>query len=176
MSKAFRALAVFTAAFVTIAAGGWALGQDEGPDEKFLLLMAARNAAKTKQYERSVHRYQRLLERDPEFAEARTELGWVLLLAGKPEEAGKHFETVVENKPRDAEALKGLLEARKKSGKKDDAFKVLEQLVMVLPEDRDLRMQLAVELHNRGRYAEAEKHLTILLRKDEDKPRLRKRP
>ena len=40
---------------------------------------------------------------------------------------------------------------------------------MVLPEDRDLRMQLAVELHNRGRYAEAEKHLNILLPKDKNK-------
>jgi len=46
---------------------------------------------------------------------------------------------------------------------------VLERLVMVLPEDRDLRMQLAVELHNRGRYAEAEKHLNILLPRDKNK-------
>jgi thioredoxin-like negative regulator of GroEL len=65
--------------------------------------------------------------------------------------------------------LKGLLEVLKKSGQKDDAFKVLTQLVRVLPEDRDLRMQLAVELHNRGRYAEAEKHLDILLQQDTDK-------
>lgn len=176
MSKAFRALAVFTAVFFTVAGGGWALEQDEGLDETFLLLMAARNATKAKQYERSVDRYHQLLEKDPKFNQARTELGWVLLLAGKPKKAGRHFETVLETKPRDAEALKGLLEARKKSGKKDDAFKVLEQLVMVLPEDRDLRMQLAVELHNRGRYTEAEKHLNILLRKDEDKRRLRMRP
>ncbi|MFQ5842755.1 MAG: tetratricopeptide repeat protein [Thermodesulfobacteriota bacterium] len=169
MSKGFWAFTVFTAVFFTVAGGGWALGQGDGPDEKFLLLMAARNAAKTKQYERSVHRYQRLLEKDPEFTQARTELGWVLVQAGKPDQARKQFKTVLVTHPRHAGALKGLLEVLKKSGQKDDAFKVLAQLVRVLPEDRDLRMQLAVELHNRGRYAEAEKHLNILLQQDTDK-------
>lgn len=169
MSKSLRAVAVFTALFFITADAGWALEQDGKLDETFLLLMAARNAAKTKQYEQSISRYYRLLERDPKFTDARAELGWVLLVAGKPGEARKQFEAVLESKPRDAQALKGLLEVLKKSGEKDDAFTVLERLVMVLPEDRDLRMQLAVELHNRGRYAEAEKHLNILLPKDKNK-------
>lgn len=169
MSNAFRIVTIFTAVFLTLAGSGWAAEQGRELDETFLLLMAARNAAKAKQYEQSVNRYQRLLEKDPGFTEARTELGWVLVLAGKPDEARQHFETVLKSRPRDAEALKGLLQVLKKSGEKNEAFKVLEQLVNVLPEDRDLRMQLAVELHNRGRYAEAEKHLSLLLRKEKDK-------
>ena len=116
MSKSLRAVAVFTALFFITADAGWALEQDGKLDETFLLLMAARNAAKTKQYEQSISRYYRLLERDPEFTDARAELGWVLLVAGKPGEARKQFEAVLESKPRDAEALKGLLEVLKKSG------------------------------------------------------------
>jgi Flp pilus assembly protein TadD len=166
MTRGLRAVIIFTAMFFTLAGAGWAVEQDRKLDEQFLLLMAARNAAKAKQYEQSVTRYQRLLEKDPGLTEARTELAWVLVLAGKPDEAGTHFKMVLKAKPRDAEALKGLLQVLKTSGKKDEAFKVIEQLVAVLPDDRDLRMQLAVELHNRGRYAEAEKHLNILLQKD----------
>ena len=169
MSNAFRIVTIVTAVFLTLAGSGWAAEQGRELDETFLLLMAARNAAKAKQYEQSVNRYERLLEKDPGFTGARTELGWVFVLAGKPNEARRHFETVLKSRPRDAEALKGLLQVLKKSGEKNEAFKVLEQLVIVLPEDRDLRMQLAVELHNRGRYAEAEKHLSLLLRKEKDK-------
>ena len=166
MTKGLRAVTIFMAVFFTLAGTGGAAGQDRELDETFLLLMAARNAAKAKQYEQSVNRYQRLLEKDPGLTDARTELGWVLVRAGKPDEARTHFQTVLKSRPRDAEALKGLLESLKKSGQEDEVLKVLEQLVEVLPEDRDLRMQLAVELHNRGRYAEAEKHLSILLQKD----------
>jgi Flp pilus assembly protein TadD len=170
MTKGFRtATIIVTAVFLSLAGAGWALGQDGKVDDKFLLLMGARNAAKAKQYERSITRYHQLLEKDPGFTEARAELGWVLVQAGRPDQARKQFETVLETHPRHAGALKGLLEVLKKSGQKDDAFKVLTQLVRVLPEDRDLRMQLAVELHNRGRYAEAEKHLNILLQQDTDK-------
>lgn len=169
MSKCFRAFTICAVLLFTLVGGGWAVEKNGEIDNNFLLLMAARNAAKAKQYDQSVNRYYELLEKNPQFTVARTELAWVLLLSGKAEEARRHFEAVLDTKPRDPEALKGLLEVLKKSGRKDEVFKVLEQLVMVLPEDRDLRMQLAVELHNRGRYAEAEKHLNILLRKEEKK-------
>lgn len=166
MTKGLRAVTILMAVVFTLAGAGRAAEQDRELDETFLLLMAARNAAKAKEYEQSVNRYQRLLEKDPGLTDARTELGWVLVRTGKPDEARTHFKTVLQSKPRDAEALKGLLESLKKSGQEDEVFKVLKELVAVLPDDRDLRMQLAVELHNRGRYTEAEEHLNILLQKD----------
>ena len=169
MTNGLRAVTILTSVFLLLAGAGWALGQDGKVNDNFLLLMGARNAAKAKEYDRSVARYERLLEKDPGLTEARTELGWVQVQAGQLDQARKQFETVLATNPGDAGALKGLLEVSKKLGQKDEAFKVLEQLVKVLPEDRDLRMQLAVELHNRGKYAEAEKHLNILLRKDEKK-------
>lgn len=169
MSKGLRAGAILAAAFFTLASGGWAVEPDGKMDEAFLLLMAARNAAKANQVEQAVSRYQQLLEKHPQLTEARTELGWVFVRVGKLDQAKRQFETVLEAKPRDADALKGLLEVLKKSGEKEQAFKVTEQLVAILPEDRDLRMQLAVELHNRGKYAEAEKHLNMLLQTGERK-------
>ncbi|HHT9137099.1 MAG TPA: tetratricopeptide repeat protein [Candidatus Wunengus sp. YC60] len=48
--------------------------------------------------------------------------------------------------------------------KKKELIKVLNKLIKTAPEDRDLRLWLAVELHNQGRYREAEKHFVILLK------------
>ncbi|MCF6154860.1 MAG: hypothetical protein E3K36_06315 [Candidatus Brocadia sp.] len=49
-------------------------------------------------------------------------------------------------------------------GKKKEAVKVLNRLVKTVPENRNLRLSLAIELHNQKRYREAEKHFVVLLR------------
>lgn len=48
--------------------------------------------------------------------------------------------------------------------KKKESIEILEKLVNTFSEDRNMRLWLAVELHNQERYAEAEEHFDILLR------------
>ncbi len=132
-------------------------------DEDFLLLMGARNAAKAGKHDTSVRRYRKLLERDPRLNDARRELGWVLIAAGKVAEAQEEFRVALHANPKDVEAWKGILEALRKTDQKDEFLKVLDRLVELEPTRKDLRMQLALELHNRGRFAEAEKHIVVLL-------------
>lgn len=170
MKKILRALALFAMVLFmtpTIATYSLAQNKETKTDETFLLLMAARNAAKAHKYETSIKRYHQLLEKKPQSQEARMELGWVYLKSEKLQDARREFQTVLNTEPRNMGALKGLLESLKKSGEKAEALKILEQLVARIPDDRDLRMQLALELHNQGKYAEAEKHLGILLKEEE---------
>lgn len=52
--------------------------------------------------------------------------------------------------------------------RKKEVIKVLNKLIKTAPEDRELRLWLAVELHNQGRYREAEKHFVALLKNRKD--------
>lgn len=138
-------------------------GQETKPGETFLLLMAARNALRIGKYDTAINRYRRLLAKSPQLAAARKELGWVLLDIDKAPEAIKEFTIVFKAAPQDIGALKGLLEGFRKTENKQEVFRFLELLVTLVPEDRGLRLQLATKLHNKGKYAEAEKHISILL-------------
>ncbi len=144
-------------------AGATAGQETETLDETFLLLMGARNAAKAGEPETAISRYQRLVDRNSGPAEARHELGWVLLMVERLNEAAEQFETVLKENPNHVLALRALLDTYKKSARNEETFEILQRLVTLVPDDRDLRLQLALELHKRGRYAEAEKHIRILL-------------
>lgn len=48
--------------------------------------------------------------------------------------------------------------------RKKEVIKVLNKLIKTDPEDEGLRLWLAVELHNQGRYRDAEKHFITLLK------------
>jgi len=128
--------------------------------------MAARNAAKFGKHETAVARYRQLLDKAPQLTEARVELGWVLLKANKLEESLAEFQRAVEDDPRHEGALRGLLEAYRKAEHKAGALEVLTKLVALFAQDRDLRTQLAIELHNQGKFEEAERHFVILLGED----------
>ena len=115
-------------------------------DEDFLLLMAARNAAKAERYEVAAQRYRKLLQRTPAHPDARTELGWVLVNSGNFDEGQKEFAKVLQKNPGNIPALRGRFEGLKKSGKKAEALTLLEQLVQLFQQ-----------------YEEAEAHFSMLL-------------
>lgn len=154
---------LLTVAMMGVACTASAQERQSPIDEHFLLLMGARNAAKAGQHDTSVRRYRKLLERDPRLNDARRELGWVLIAAGRVAEAQGEFRAALDANPKDTEAWKGILEALRKTNQKDEFLKVLDRLVELEPARKDLRMQLALELHNRGRFAEAEQHIVVLL-------------
>lgn len=155
--------AILAVALISTGVAAPAYPQEPKIDENFLLLMGARNAAKMGNHDLAIVRYQRLLEGSPTLYDARRELGWVMITAGRIPDAEEQFLFVLQAHSRDTESWKGLLEAWRKSGKRNEVLKALERLVELEPKRRDLRMQLALELHNRGRFAEAEKHIAVLL-------------
>ena len=132
-------------------------------DDQFMMLMAARNAAKAEKHHIAIERYRRLLKMPGTHVKARSELGWVLIKAGKYQEGQKEFETVLKADPNNANALRGRLEGVRKAKDRKAEYEVLAKLVKLSPKDRELRKQLAVALHNQGKYDEAEKHLAILM-------------
>lgn len=132
-------------------------------DDQFMMLMAARNAAKAKKHEMAIARYRKLLKMPGTHVKARSELGWELLKVGKYKEGQRQFEAVLKVDPKNANALRGRLEGVRKTNNKKAEYEVLAQLVRLSPKDRELRKQLAVALHNQGKYDEAEKHLSILM-------------
>jgi thioredoxin-like negative regulator of GroEL len=146
-----------------------ARGADPVISEDFVLMMAARNAAKAGKTETAISRYHRLLEKYPQHVEARYELGWLLLKNGQTEPARKELAQVLKHDPQHLGSLKGLLEIERKAGNKKEMLLLLEQLVALQPKDRELRMQLALELHNQERYDEAEKHIAVLLNEERRK-------
>lgn len=154
---------LLTVALIGVAFTALAQERESRIDENFLLLMGARNAGKAGKHDTSVRRYRKLLERDPQLNDARRELGWVLIAAGRVAEAEQEFRVALHANPKDAEAWKGILEALRKTDQKDELLKVLDRLVELEPTRKDLRMQLALELHNRSRFTEAERHIVILL-------------
>ncbi len=133
-------------------------------DDQFIVLMAARNATKAKRYETAIERYGKLLKMNHAHRDARVELGWVLLKVGKFKQGQKEFETVLRQDPSHVSALRGRLEGARKRKDQKAEHEVLSRLVQLSPEDRGLRKQLALALHNQGKFAEAEKHLAILLK------------
>ncbi|KKO18731.1 MAG: hypothetical protein DCC43_05540 [Candidatus Brocadia sp.] len=62
-----------------------------------------------------------------------------------------------------------------RAGKRKETVKVLNTMIKITPEDMNIRLWLAIELHNQQRYREAEKHFVVLLRKS-SKDSLRKYP
>ncbi len=132
-------------------------------DDQFMVLMAARNATKAKRYETAIDRYRKLLKMNSAHPEARVELGWVLLKVDKFSEGQQEFEKVLRKDPNNVNALRGRLEGARKRRDGKAEYEVLDRLVRLSPDDRSLRKQLALALHNQGKFAEAEKHLAILM-------------
>jgi len=133
-------------------------------DKNFLLLMGARNAVKAGKPDTAVRRYQKLLAHNPLRNDVRKELGWMLIAAGQIPEAEEQFRRAITTTPTDTQAWEGLLDTLRKTHKQNEVLLALRRLVTLDPTRRDLRMFLALELHNHNRFGEAEQHLAILLK------------
>ncbi len=48
--------------------------------------------------------------------------------------------------------------------KRKEVIRILRKLVRIAPKDKELRLWFAVELHNKKRYKEAERHFQFLLK------------
>ncbi len=158
-----KGLVAVVVAIVIGLVGTFGLVKAEALDEQFMMLMGARNAVKAEKYETAIDRYQKLLKMPGAHLKARSELGWALIKAGKYQAGQREFETVLKAEPDNVNALRGRLEGVRKAKDQKAEYEVLTQLVRLSPKDRELRKQLALALHNQGKYQEAETHLAILM-------------
>ncbi len=71
------------------------------PSEREVLMLGARNAWKSGAYEKAISRYRSAIALDPTQWDAVTELGWLLLDAGRPFEALTQFEAAATLAPDD---------------------------------------------------------------------------
>lgn len=156
-----------TLLFVLLLVGFTSLATAQEPegkiDERFLLLMGARNATKAGMPHVAVKRYRALLTRNPHLHEIQQELGWVLMATGQLADAEQQFRLVLDAHPDNTQAWTGLLETLRKTNKHDEILTTLTRLVDLEPLRKDMRMQLALELHNRGKFVDAERHIAVLL-------------
>ena len=103
--------------------------------------------------------YRRSLERDPMFADAHINLGWLAHQDGELGKAEAHYRDAVRAAPEDATAhfnLGVLLEDR---GRPDDALHAYEQALARDPDCADAHYNLGLLLEARHRRPEAMKHL-----------------
>lgn len=135
----------------------------EAMDDQFMMLMGARNAAKAEKYDTAIDRYRKLIKMPGTHVKAQAELGWILIKVGKYQDGQREFESVLKADPDNVDALRGRLEGVRKAKDQKSEYEILMKLVRLSPQDRELRKQLAVVLHNQGRYEEAEQHLAILM-------------
>ncbi|MBL8685532.1 MAG: tetratricopeptide repeat protein [Myxococcales bacterium] len=87
------------------------------------------------QFERAAESFRQALQRDPEHAIARTNLGIALARLGRSDLALRAFEEVTQRAPHVGEAWNGLGALRLQSGQFEPAVAALRQAVTLLPDD-----------------------------------------
>lgn len=153
----FALLSLFFLPIATVTA------QSPSLDHNFILLMAARNAVKAGKPEKALTRYRTLLSTSSHPAEVQQEFGWLLITMKRFTEAEQQFQHTIDAQPTHTAGWTGLLEVYRQTSNTSKLMTTLTHLITLDPSNRDIRAQLALELHNHKRYTEAETHLTILL-------------
>ncbi len=62
------------------------------------------------------------------------------------------------------QVLYRLVDVLIKAGMYDEAIEVMKRILNLAPENMEMRLRLALLLHNQGRYMEAEPHFIVLLK------------
>ncbi len=100
----------------------------------------------------------RVLEEDPEDAEANYQMAWLCDLQSREREAVPFYERAIAGSLSDEErsgALLGLGSTHRALGEYPEAVEVLRQAVSEFPEDRAMQAFLAMSLYNAGESREA---------------------
>jgi tetratricopeptide (TPR) repeat protein len=122
------------------------------PDNAYALLWHGRVLSGMSYFARAREDYQRAVEVDPEYDDARLALAQNLLdHALKPDEAVGHLELLRRRQPRNLEVLLALARCYRQLGRTDEARALLDALLREHPDD-------ARALAERGRLALAEQH------------------
>jgi tetratricopeptide (TPR) repeat protein len=121
-----------------------------GEDSAGLCVSVGRAWLELADYLQAKRWFERALERDPEYTEARCHLGNVHLEAGDPEGAGAVFRQVLEKEPARVEAHTGLARARLEEGDVEGAVASHREAIRLWPEGAALHAALAHTLSTAG--------------------------
>lgn len=91
----------------------------------------------------------------PESSIARNGYGWILLQAGRYEEASANFREAIRLQPANQQAHHNWWTTLTRQGRPDDLLRAYQESVQVFPNFADAHFRLAEELARRGRDAEA---------------------
>jgi len=126
--------------------------------------LARRQAAEVSAPEDARDAYRRALELDPHHAEARVNLGRLLVESGRAEEAETHFRAVLADCPDHATAWYNLGIALEDRRRPNDAVKAYEQAIAADRRLADAYFNLARLYEQAGKKAAALRHLSIYRR------------
>jgi tetratricopeptide (TPR) repeat protein len=128
----------------------------------------ARALSDEARHEEAIGQYEKALEIDPHWPEARNNLGTSLVLTGRTEDAIRQFEQALRLRPDYAEALNNLGVVLLDAGRLAEAVDPLSQAVAVLPGYELAHVNLGRALARQGRAAEAIESYQAALRIDPD--------
>jgi len=124
--------------------------------------------AKRGDYDAAIHEFQNALRGNPDYADARLNLGLALMLQGKPAEAEPQFLAVLQVKPYEPQAHRQLAEILQAEGKDPEALYHLKVALLFKP-DADTHLKLASLFYQTGnaRSAVEQLHLALALQPDQ---------
>ena len=114
---------------------------------------------KLKKTENARQSFERALSIEPEFADARINLGFCLFEQGAWEEAKDHFDSVVSDHPGNARAAVGLARTLHRLRQTNDGLDVLKKSASKNSENANVRAWLGRFFDSCGDYSSAEHHL-----------------
>ena len=155
--------------FVNLPADGL-LKIDVPAVEFYRLSERASELAEKREYEAAIAEWKKALELHPEDAKARTNLGFVLVRAGRPIEAITQYRKVLEVNPEYAEAHNNLGVALAARGQLDDAITHYQKALQIHPEFAELHTNLGVALAGKGKLDEAILHYQKALESNPEYP------
>jgi tetratricopeptide (TPR) repeat protein len=124
--------------------------------------------AKRGDYDAAIHELQNALRCNPDYADARLNLGLALMLQGKPAEAQPEFLAVLKVKPYEPLAHRQLAEILQAEGKDQEALYHLKVALLFKP-DAETHMALATLFYKTGdaRSAVEQLHRALALKPDQ---------
>ena len=132
--------------------------------EQFLML--GRFCEKELQFETAAHVYGKIVDKHPDYFEARLSLAKSHARSGNLEEAKKAAEKCVESKPGHSEARLFLAGLKHDCGDYEGALELFEEVLKETPSDEEALSGKAGVLFMTGRYAECEAAYKLAAKKD----------
>ncbi len=132
------------------------------PDEASNHLELGRMQGLAEDYDAAAATLRRALELDSEQSAARANLAYILLEAGKLEEAIKELEQVVADGPSSLQHINTLANSYEQIGRAEDAAKLYERLLKEGGNSLEARQRLADNLFRSGQFGKALEHYKTL--------------
>lgn len=132
-------------------------------DNYYSALQFSMNEAKSKEFaEKSRSYFQKIVDKEPDFSEAKVKLGLTYINSPSPMQGILMIREVLKNEPENIFAIMSLGKLSIQSGQYDKAIERFKQLLEIQKDNLEAKFLLAVSLGETGKKAEAIKLLEKL--------------